>query len=166
MWLGHSARMLRTRSVLPAALTLLLLATACGDGDGSTGDPATTPFSQELGVDLAAMEKRPSGLYVLDLTLGQGSVAATGSTPSVRYTVWLPDGRMLDSNVDAASPFRFPLGAGYVIRGWDEGLVGMRVGGVRRLVVPSDLGYGDQGSGSVPGKAVLVFRVELVAVTF
>ncbi|MBF5044886.1 FKBP-type peptidyl-prolyl cis-trans isomerase [Aggregicoccus sp. 17bor-14] len=156
--------MLRFATVLPAALSLLLLASACGEGN--TGDPATTPFSEQLGVDLSAMEKRPSGLYVQDLTVGQGSVAAVGSTPSVRYTGWLADGQVVDSNLADAQPWTFKLGAGNVIRGWDEGLVGMRVGGVRRLVIPSDLGYGDKGYGPVPGKAVLVFRVELVAVTF
>jgi FKBP-type peptidyl-prolyl cis-trans isomerase FkpA len=149
------------RPVSLAALALLLLATACGDGH--TGDPATTEFAPELGVDLSAMQKRESGLYVLDRTVGTGVEATVARIPAVRYTLWLSDGTKLDSN-EGRQVFEFLLGSGQVIAGWEEGIVGMRVGGQRRLVVPSDLGYGDKGGGSVPGKAVLVFDVSLLGV--
>jgi peptidylprolyl isomerase len=144
-----------------AALSLLLLATACGDGH--TGDPATTEFAPELGVDLSAMQKRASGLYVLDRTVGSGVEATTARIPSVRYTLWLSDGTKVDSN-EGRQAFEFLLGGGQVIAGWEEGIVGMKVGGQRRLVVPSSLGYGDKGGGPVPGKAVLVFDVALLGV--
>ena len=145
-----------TRPASLAALALLLLTAACGDG--STGDPATTPFAPELGVDLAAMQRRESGLYVQDLRVGEGAEAGVASMPSVRYTGWFADGRLLDSNVGGA-PLEFQLGLRQVI----QGLLGMRVGGKRRLVIPSALGYGDEGRGPVPGKAVLVFDVELLS---
>ena len=149
-----------TRPASLAALALLLLTAACGDG--STGDPATTPFAPELGVDLAAMQRRESGLYVQELKVGEGVEAGVASMPSVRYTGWFADGRLLDSNVGGA-PLEFQLGLRQVIQGWEQGLLGMRVGGKRRLVIPSALGYGDEGRGPVPGKAVLVFDVELLS---
>ena len=142
-----------------AALALLLLAVGCGDSH--TGDPATTEFAAELGVDLAAMEKRDSGLYVQDLRVGAGAEAGFGSIPSVRYTLWLADGTVMDSNVGSA-PLEFQLGMGQVIQGWDQGLIGMRVGGERRLVIPAALGYGEKGSGPIPGNAVLIFQVQLL----
>ena len=100
-----------------ATLALLLLATACGNGN--TGDPATTEFAAELGVDLGAMQKRESGLYVLDRVVGTGVEATAARFPSVRYTLWLPDGTKVDSN-EGGRPFEFLLGGGVVIRGWEE----------------------------------------------
>lgn len=144
-----------------ATLALLLL-TAAACGSGNTGDPATTQFAAELGVDLAAMEKRETGLYVQDLKVGEGAEARFGSIPSVHYTLWLADGERMDSSI-GGSPLEFHLGLGQVIQGWEQGLPGMRVGGKRRLVIPSALGYGDEGSGPIPGKAVLVFEVELLS---
>ncbi|KAF0101438.1 MAG: fkbP [bacterium] len=107
----------------------------------------------------------PSGLIIDELNLGEGEEAKTGDTVRVHYTGWLTDGSKFDSSVDRDEPFDFPLGRGYVIRGWDEGVAGMRVGGRRKLTIPADLGYGARGAGGViPPNATLVFEVELLAV--
>lgn len=108
---------------------------------------------------------RPSGLQIEDLSTGQGPAAAAGQTVSVHYTGWLTDGRQFDSSRDRDEPFDFPLGRGYVIPGWDEGVQGMQVGGVRRLTVPPQLAYGARGAGGViPPNATLIFEVELLAI--
>jgi len=106
-----------------------------------------------------------SGLKYEDLSNGDGSEATAGQTVTVHYTGWLTSGDKFDSSKDRNDPFRFRLGAGHVIRGWDEGVAGMRVGGVRKLTIPPQLGYGARGAGGViPPNATLVFEVELLAV--
>jgi FKBP-type peptidyl-prolyl cis-trans isomerase FkpA len=106
-----------------------------------------------------------SGLKLEDLTVGDGPAAEPGRHVSVHYTGWLADGTKFDSSRDRDEPFEFPLGRGRVIAGWDEGVQDMRVGGVRRLTIPSALGYGERGAGGViPPGATLVFEVELLAV--
>lgn len=106
-----------------------------------------------------------SGLQYTDLTLGTGPTPAPGQTVSVHYTGWLPDGKKFDSSHDRGQPFQFVLGRGQVIKGWDEGIATMKVGGKRKLVIPPELGYGAQGvSGAVPPNATLTFEVELLAV--
>lgn len=107
----------------------------------------------------------PSGLKYEDLTVGNGPAAEAGQTVSVHYTGWLTNGTKFDSSKDRELAFNFPLGAGRVIRGWDEGVQGMKVGGVRKLTIPSELGYGSRGAGGViPPNAVLVFEVELLKI--
>jgi len=104
-----------------------------------------------------------SGLKYEDLALGEGAVAAPGHRVEVHYTGWLTDGSKFDSSLDRNQPFRFSLGKGMVIRGWDEGVAGMQVGGRRRLTIPPQLGYGAHGAGGViPPHATLVFEVELL----
>jgi FKBP-type peptidyl-prolyl cis-trans isomerase FkpA len=106
-----------------------------------------------------------SGLKYEDLVVGDGAAAASGQTVTVHYTGWLTDGRKFDSSLDRKQPFSFALGKGRVIRGWDEGVAGMQVGGRRRLTIPPQLGYGAQGAGGViPPNATLVFEVELLDV--
>ncbi len=106
-----------------------------------------------------------SELKIEDLQAGTGDEATTGRTVDVHYTGWLTDGTKFDSSLDRGRPFSFPLGAGRVIKGWDQGVVGMRVGGKRRLTVPAELGYGARGfPGAIPPNATLVFEVELLAV--
>ena len=107
----------------------------------------------------------PSGLKYIDQEVGTGDVATAGKTASVHYTGWLENGKKFDSSVDRGQPFSFPLGAGRVIKGWDEGVQGMKVGGKRKLTIPSDLGYGSRGAGGViPPNATLIFDVELLGV--
>ena len=106
-----------------------------------------------------------SGLVIEDLEVGSGDEAVAGKNVQVHYTGWLTDGNKFDSSKDRNEPFEFPLGAGYVIRGWDEGVQGMRVGGVRKLTIPPELGYGPRGAGGViPPNATLVFEVELIEI--
>ena len=106
-----------------------------------------------------------SGLQIEDISIGEGEAAAAGQFVSVHYTGWLTDGRKFESSKDRDQPFQFPLGARHVIAGWDEGVQGMRVGGVRKLTIPSHLGYGARGAGGViPPNATLVFEVELLGV--
>lgn len=111
-----------------------------------------------------------TGLQYEDLTLGSGEEAKAGDYVTVHYTGWLqqPDGSAgakFDSSKDRNDPFAFPLGAGHVIKGWDQGVQGMKVGGVRKLIIPPTLGYGARGAGGViPPNATLIFEVELLAV--
>lgn len=104
-----------------------------------------------------------SGLVYEDITVGSGLTADAGMHVTVHYTGWLTNGTKFDSSKDRNDPFSFPLGAGHVIRGWDEGVQGMQVGGVRKLTIPPQLGYGARGAGGViPPNATLVFEVELL----
>ena len=106
-----------------------------------------------------------TGLQMEDLQVGTGAEAQTGNTVVVHYTGWLLDGTKFDSSIDRNDPFEFVLGAGEVIQGWDQGVVGMKVGGKRRLAIPPDMAYGTSGAGGViPANAVLVFEVELLEV--
>jgi FKBP-type peptidyl-prolyl cis-trans isomerase FkpA len=106
-----------------------------------------------------------SGLKYDDLVEGEGDVAAAGQRVVVHYTGWLTDGSKFDSSLDRNDPFVFALGAGQVIRGWDEGVQGMKIGGKRKLTIPPQLGYGARGAGGViPPNATLVFEVELLEI--
>jgi FKBP-type peptidyl-prolyl cis-trans isomerase FkpA len=111
----------------------------------------------------------PSGLIIDDVLEGSGASASAGQHVTVHYTGWLFNdgalGAKFDSSKDRNDPFDFPLGAGHVIRGWDEGVQGMKVGGTRKLTIPADLGYGTRGAGGViPPNATLLFEVELLDV--
>ena len=107
----------------------------------------------------------PSGLVMEELVVGTGAEAKSGQDVSVHYTGWLTNGKKFDSSKDRGDPFVFPLGQGHVIKGWDEGVQGMKVGGKRKLTIPSALGYGARGAGGViPPNATLVFEVELLGV--
>jgi peptidylprolyl isomerase len=106
-----------------------------------------------------------SGLKYYDFQVGDGPRPETGQYVTVHYTGWLIDGAMFDSSLDRGQPFTFPVGAGQVIRGWDEGVATMKVGGKRQLVIPAELAYGEQGAGGViPPNATLIFEVELLDV--
>ncbi len=107
----------------------------------------------------------PSGMVIEELAVGDGALAAAGQQVKVHYTGWLTDGTKFDSSKDRNDPFVFPLGAGRVIKGWDEGVQGMKVGGKRKLTIPPALGYGVRGAGAViPANATLVFEVELLGI--
>jgi FKBP-type peptidyl-prolyl cis-trans isomerase len=125
-------------------------------------------FSLGVGGSMAENNQEittPSGLRYVDQVVGTGEVAVAGKTVNVHYTGWLENGKKFDSSVDRGQVFSFPLGAGRVIKGWDEGVQGMKVGGKRKLTIPSNLGYGPQGAGGViPPNATLIFDVELLGV--
>lgn len=148
-----------------AILAVLLLAACNGptEPDDTWADPATIQFHASLGVDLAEMTLTESGLYWRDLTEGTEPMAGIADTITVHYTGWLPDGTQFDTSRDK-NPLQFQLGVGLMIKGWDEGLVGMRLGGRRQLVIPPHLAYGRRGKGPVPPLMTIVFEVELLAV--
>ena len=140
-----------------------LFAMAPDNGVNATAtDLATTEgTSQEAGAERVT----PSGLRIVDVEVGDGAEALPGMTVSVHYDGMLEDGTPFDSSRRRGKPFSFRLGSGMVIKGWDEGVAGMRGGGKRRLVIPPDLGYGKRGAGGViPPDATLVFDVELLSI--
>ena len=132
---------------------------------GDISDPATATYAPELDVHIDEMERTDSGLYYEIVKEGSGATIAPGQTAVVHYTGWLPDGTKFDSSRDRGEPLSFPVGAGRVIAGWDEGVAGMAVGEERKLVIPPELGYGARGAGgAIPPNAVLVFDVELLEI--
>jgi FKBP-type peptidyl-prolyl cis-trans isomerase len=107
-----------------------------------------------------------SGLEIEDQIVGDGEEAIAGQTVEVHYTGWLVDGTKFDSSHDRSQTFRFKLGGGQVIAGWDQGVAGMKIGGTRKLTIPPDMGYGERGAGGViPPNATLVFKVELIGLS-
>jgi FKBP-type peptidyl-prolyl cis-trans isomerase FkpA len=141
-----------------AAITLAVFLSAC-----STSSPAASPTTSS-GAS-AAEVTMSDGLKYTDDQLGTGAEAQPGKTVVVHYTGWLTDGTKFDSSKDRNQPFTFPLGGGQVIKGWDEGVAGMKVGGKRTLTIPPALGYGARGAGGViPPNATLKFEVELLDV--
>ncbi len=131
---------------LLALIFMAILGVACGSSD-----------MEEKTITTA------SGLQIKELVVGTGEAASAGKTAVVHYTGWLLDGTEFDSSVDRGTPFEFPLGAGRVIKGWDEGVATMNVGGKVELIIPPDLAYGAQGAGGViPPNATLKFEVELL----
>ncbi len=142
-------------------LLLLLLMVSCVALLLAQGPPAAPADTKDVKAHAAA-----SGLKYWDLKVGTGPVAKEGDKVTVNYTGWLTSGKMFDSSLKAGrGPFEFPLGAGRVIKGWDEGVAGMKVGGKRQLRIPPDLAYGPQGMPPViPPSSTLIFDVELLAV--
>jgi FKBP-type peptidyl-prolyl cis-trans isomerase len=112
----------------------------------------------------AAMPAEAQQMKVEDIKLGTGVSAVVGKTVTAHYTGTLTNGSKFDSSKDRGQPFSFRLGAGQVIRGWDEGLVGMREGGVRKLTIPPHMGYGDRAAGRIPPNSTLLFEIELIKV--
>jgi FKBP-type peptidyl-prolyl cis-trans isomerase FkpA len=128
-------------------------------GQSPPSDVARTTFDPSLGIHLDSMTARPSGLYVQDLVTGTGGIVALGRSVVVHYTGWLPNGKQFETGEVTVT-----LGSNKTIRGWEEGLLGMRVGGKRRLIVPPHLAYGSRAAGEIPANAILVFEVQAMSV--
>ena len=140
-----------------AFIMIMTLVLTAATGEGGTMAASEQGSNQEITTS--------SGLSYVDQVIGTGEVAVAGKTTTVHYTGWLTNGQNFDSSVDRGQPFRFPLGAGRVIRGWDEGVAGMKAGGKRTLIIPPEMGYGARGAGGViPPNATLIFDVELLEV--
>ena len=148
------------KTTLPRVLFALLMVA------GPLLPPAFAVQDKKPAAPSAALETvTPSGVRYVDLQLGQGDEAQLGKIVEVHYTGWLQDGTRFDSSRDREHPFTFRLGTGDAIKGWDEGLLGMKVGGKRKLTIPPELGFGKQGIGSVvPPNAVLYYEFELMGV--
>ena len=164
-----------TATGIAVALAVLVAFGLLVFGPGMFG-PTIDTTNQEmlLPTDMTAQENQgaplpetlPTELAIADTAEGTGVEAAPGDTVSVRYTGMLPDGTVFDaSSRHGNEPFEFTLGGGQVIRGWDEGLVGMKEGGTRRLIIPPQYGYGSQDLGVIPPNSTLIFDVELLTVT-
>lgn len=149
---------MRTLRSLPLLLALALLSAGCDDDVTGPQIPADVTFDSSLGVDLSAMTDVGSGLYIQTLTAGQdGAVVGTGDVVWVDYTLWLPNGTLIDTRADQD----FTLDVGSVIDGFRLGMEGMSVGETRLIVIPSALGYGARGNSGIPPHSVLVFQVTL-----
>jgi peptidylprolyl isomerase len=153
--------------------TALLLSTAfvaaLAAAPALADDPKPTPAPGAEKKSESKMTKTPSGLQYEDTKVGTGASPQKGQTAVVHYTGWLWEngakGKKFDSSVDRGTPFSFPVGMGRVIKGWDEGVATMKVGGQRVLLIPPDLGYGSRGAGgAIPPNATLIFEVELIEV--
>ena len=146
-------------------IVLLLLMAAVSIPACSQKEVAAVPDKTAEAPATAGAIKTASGLSYTDLVKGNGASPTSGKKVTVHYTGWLENGTKFDSSVDRSQPFVFRIGAGEVIPGWDEGVMSMKVGGKRKLVIPSQLGYGPAGAGgTIPPNATLIFDVELLAV--
>lgn len=151
----------RRVTMLAASVAAMLILTGCA-GTTDTATPAAPPVP-------AMATTTPSGLQYADTVPGKGRSPRRGQTAVVHYTGWLyvdgARGKKFDSSVDKGTPFEFRVGQGDVIRGWDEGVITMKTGGKRTLIIPPALGYGERGAGTdIPANATLIFDVELIAV--
>jgi FKBP-type peptidyl-prolyl cis-trans isomerase len=164
---------------LTLAALLAMSALACNQTESTTSSSGTTtstsaktetttpaPATSTTPAPVGQEVTMPNGLKYTDVKVGDGDIAESGMMASVHYTGWLTDGTKFDSSLDRGQPFSFKIGAGQVIRGWDEGVKGMRIGGKRHLIIPPDMGYGANGAGGViPPNATLVFDVDLLGLT-
>lgn len=147
---------IRVASLVCVASSLLM--SACTRSEPVAPSPTVTQ-----GSTAATMKKTPSGLQYEDLVAGSGNTPSPGKQVTVHYTGWLTNGTKFDSSLDSNQPFTFTIGKGEVVPGWDEGVMTMKIGGKRKLVIPPELGYGAAGAGGViPPNATLVFEVILL----
>ncbi len=150
-------RAIRAETIVAGGLVIATVGlVGCGDDITAIED---TEFAASLGINLAAMTRTSSGLYYEDIETGEGEPATAGQEVQVAYTGWLANGTRFDRGT-----FSFNLGAGEVVPGFDEGVQGMRVGGVRRIIIPPALGYGSQARGVIPPNSILVFRIQVLSI--
>jgi FKBP-type peptidyl-prolyl cis-trans isomerase FkpA len=155
---------MQTNARAVAVALAVVLTIGCQRGSDQAGTDPGTSGEKASAMD-EKMEKTASGLQYVDTKVGTGASPKTGQTAVVHYTGWLLDGKKFDSSKDRGQPFTFAVGRGQVIKGWDEGVATMKVGGVRKLMIPPDLGYGARGAGGViPPNATLTFEVELLEI--
>jgi FKBP-type peptidyl-prolyl cis-trans isomerase len=156
------AAVMKYLAVIAIILTLTAVFLFAQSATKKTAAPNTNAPTKVTGDGV----KMPSGMIYWDIRIGNGEAAKEGSHVRVHYTGWLTTGKKFDSSVDAGKPFDFTIGNGEVIKGWDEGVAGMKVGGKRQLRIPPDLGYGAEGTpgGPIPPNATLIFDVQLLAV--
>jgi len=156
------AGMMKSVAAIAIILGLTAVVVAAQSPARKTSGASTTAPTKVTGEGV----KTPSGLIYWEIRVGNGDTAKEGSHVRVHYTGWLTNGKKFDSSVDAGRPFDFTLGNGEVIKGWDEGVSGMRVGGKRQLRIPPDLAYGAEGTpgGPIPPNATLIFDVQLLGV--
>ena len=153
------------RNVEKFIVLLLLLAAIAIPACSQKEAASTLPKTAETQAAPAGAVTTASGLSYTDIVPGTGASPTSGKDVTVHYTGWLVDGKKFDSSLDRRQPFVFRIGAGQVIPGWDEGVMSMKVGGKRKLIIPSQLGYGAAGAGGViPPDATLIFEVELLKV--
>jgi peptidylprolyl isomerase len=151
------------RHVIIILTALSLIIVGCGQKKPAAQQQAPKQTTQKSSEPIGEPIMLPSGLQYTDIVIGTGKSPQPGQIAVVHYTGWLTDGKKFDSSVDRGKPFEFPIGQGRVIKGWDEGVASMKVGGKRKLVIPPQLGYGERGAGDViPSNATLVFEVELL----
>lgn len=161
---------MRASHLAPVFLSISFI--ACGGGEPKAAESTSAPAAAAAPAPMESQVADVSALSKDDTTPGTGAEARPGMTVSVHYTGWLYDpaaadkrGKKFDSSKDRNEPFEFPLGAGQVIAGWDQGVAGMKVGGTRILTIPSNMGYGARGAGGdIPPNAALLFEVELLGV--
>jgi len=149
----------------------VLLAFVCLAGAAQAQTPAAAPAPAPVVVGSAAPGPVADKLIVTDTQEGKGTAVISGNTVRVNYTGWLyrplarnMRGMQFDSSIPRGEPLEFTIGRGQVIKGWDQGVVGMKVGGKRTLIIPSDLAYGPRGQGNIPPNSALIFEVELVEI--
>jgi FKBP-type peptidyl-prolyl cis-trans isomerase FkpA len=150
-----------TKNLIVTMIIALVTSILLTPASGQTARPDTSAPTKVTGDGV----KTESGLQYWDIKVGTGDVAKEGSRVKVHYTGWLTTGKKFDSSVDAGTPFVFTIGKGEVIKGWEEGVAGMKVGGKRQLRIPPDLAYGAGGyPGAIPPNATLIFDIRLLAV--
>lgn len=142
--------------LITIAATALCITTVSAENKADTKSTSSKTSEKD--------SKMTDKLEIVDSKVGDGAEAKAGMMVTVHYTGTLTDGSKFDSSKDRNKPFEFKLGAGHVIKGWDQGVEGMKIGGIRKLTIPSDLGYGPRGQGPIPPNATLVFEVELLGV--
>ena len=152
-------------ATLATAATIILAAGCTKKSEQPSQPESNTATTQTAtGTQANTQSATEPKVQIVDTVVGKGTEATTGKTVTVHYTGTLTDGTKFDSSVDRKEPFTFTLGAGQVIKGWDQGIVGMKVGGKRKLTIPPELAYGNNAVGAIPANSTLIFDVELLEV--